>query len=111
MQQEDVPVARLLDHLVGAGEQRRRHVEAKRLRSLEIKYEFDLGRRLDGQVGGFLTLENPINVGGCAPVWIERIRAKREKAAAMDEVAIGVDGRHPMASSTIDYQTTLREKL
>src|SRR5262249_42075320 len=71
MQQEDVPVARLLDHLVGAPEQRRRHVEAKRLRSLEIKYEFDLGRRLDGQVGGFLTLENPINVRGCAPVRID----------------------------------------
>jgi hypothetical protein len=38
----------LLDHLVGAGEQSRRHVEAQRLGGLEINYELELGRSLDG---------------------------------------------------------------
>jgi hypothetical protein len=33
-----------LDHLVGASEQRRGHVEAKHIRSLEIDHQFELGR-------------------------------------------------------------------
>jgi hypothetical protein len=36
--------AALFDHLIGAGEQRRRHVEAERLRRLEIDDQFELGR-------------------------------------------------------------------
>ena len=35
--------ASLFDHLVGAGEQRRRHVQAERPRGLEIDYQFELG--------------------------------------------------------------------
>ena len=42
----------LLDHLVGAGEQRRRNVDAKRLRGLEIDHQLELGRLLDRQIGG-----------------------------------------------------------
>ena len=38
---------RSLDHLVGAGEQRRRNVEAKRLSGLQIDHKLDL--RLDGK--------------------------------------------------------------
>ncbi len=44
------------DHLVGLGEQRGRHGEAKRLGGLAVDDQFELGRLLDGEVGGLSAL-------------------------------------------------------
>ena len=52
----------LFDYLVGAGEQRRRHRDTKRLRSLQIYHQLVLGRRLHRQVGGLLAFEDAIDV-------------------------------------------------
>src|SRR5215469_1647582 len=41
-----------LDHLVGDGEQRRRHVQANRLRHDQVNDEVDLVDRVDRKIGG-----------------------------------------------------------
>ena len=40
------------DHLVGAGEKRRRHFQANRLRHDQVNDEVELGRLLDRKIGG-----------------------------------------------------------
>jgi hypothetical protein len=44
-------LAHSFDHLVGAREQRRRQLEAKRPCGLEVDHELDLGRLLDCELG------------------------------------------------------------
>jgi len=46
--------ALLFDHLVGAGEQRRRHFEAELPRRLEVDHELELDPLLHRQVGCFV---------------------------------------------------------
>ncbi len=57
----------LLDHLVGAHQERFRYREAERLGRLEVDHELELGRLLDGQVGRSSALEDLIDVGRGAP--------------------------------------------
>ena len=48
----------LFDHLVGEREQRRRHVDAERLRGLEIEHELEFGGLNHGKIGRLGALED-----------------------------------------------------
>jgi len=51
----------LLNHLVGAAEQRRRKGEAERFGDLEIDSELDFCKQFDRQVGGLLSVGDVYN--------------------------------------------------
>jgi hypothetical protein len=59
---------RLLDHLVGAGEGRRRNGEAERPRGPQIEDELDLVQPLHRQVCRRLTLEDLSGIGAHGPI-------------------------------------------
>src|SRR5215831_16760347 len=82
----------LFDHLIGAGEYRRRNYEAKRLGGLEIDYQLILGRRLHRKICWLFTLEDAIDVAGGAPVLVNKIGSIGYQTAGDDEVAFVVDG-------------------
>ena len=77
-----------LDHLVGAGEQRRGHCRGRAPGGLEIDDERHLGG-LDRQIGRLLALEDAVDVAGRAPVLIDRIGPVGDQAALGDEEAKG----------------------
>ena len=88
----NVPELRLLDHLLGAGEQRGRHLEAERFGSLEIDDQLVLGRCLHRQVGRLFAFENTINISGGSPLWLDQFRPIGNEAASLYKVAERVDG-------------------
>ena len=53
---------RSFDHLVGAGEQCVRNLEAERPRGLEVDGQFELRWLLNGKIGRLLALKDEINI-------------------------------------------------
>jgi hypothetical protein len=59
---EPPPLVSLFDHLVGAGDERRRHVETDRLGCLQVDDELELHCPQNRQVGRLLAFENAAGV-------------------------------------------------
>src|SRR5262249_58100083 len=90
------------DHLVGAGEQSRWHVEAERLRGLEIYDKLELGRLLDRQVPRLRTPEDAINIGCGSPPQVDAINSVRYEAAHSGKVSECIDCGQTIPGGQLD---------
>src|SRR5262245_65944981 len=87
----------LFDHLVGAGEKRRRNVESERLGALKVEHQLELGWLHDWQVGRLLTLEDATSIKADLTVRVRKPASVAHQAAGRGKLAILVDRGHRMA--------------
>ena len=84
------------NHLVGANEQRRWHSDAESLRRFEVDDQFNVGRKLDRQVGGLGAFQYSVHVVRRTMVAPIQIDAVADKAARIDMLAIAIDRGQPL---------------
>ena len=104
----NLDVGTLLDHLIGAREQRDRRIEAERLGSLEIDDKFEFGCKLHWKIARLFPLEDAIDVRLSAPVKVDIVDAIGRQASAFYKVAKWVDGRQAVPGSQINNQVPVR---
>src|SRR5450755_4149039 len=99
------------DHLVGAGEDCWWNGERKRLGSLEIDHQFELGWLLDRKVGGLRAAQNLVDIVRGAPKQIRHVWPIGHQTARFGKLSKAVHGRQPRPERQgIDAQPIGREQ-
>jgi hypothetical protein len=76
-----------LDHLVGAGEQCRRNVDADPLRRFEIDHQLELDGLLHWEVGRLFAVKNATSIDPLQPVLFRDATTVADKSARCGELA------------------------
>ena len=85
---------RLLDHLVGPAEQRKRDRNAECVGRLKIEEHLDFRGLLHWQIAWLLSLDNPAGIDAGQAVGILKTSAIAHQSASGNKRAILVDGGH-----------------
>src|SRR5262249_10191739 len=88
----------LLDHLVGASNERVRNGEAERLGGFEIGDQFKLRCLHDWQFGGIFTLENSASINAGQAVAVKNVRSVAHQTASHRKVTILRNRGHGVAN-------------
>src|SRR5215472_5852133 len=87
--------SRLINDLVGTGEDRRRDGKAERARGIEIDGQPEFTRRLDRQSGRMRALEDLVDVARLTVEQIAVIGGERDQSPFDGKDAEGIDHRQP----------------
>src|SRR4029450_6291175 len=93
----------LLDHFVGAGEQRCRQSEAERLGGRKIDYKFELGRLFDRDFRRLSSAQDLVDIVCRVPEQIRVAWSVGHERPAFNKITGTEDCRHPLAKRRCEY--------
>src|SRR3974390_2680945 len=100
----------LINNLISARNERRRHSEADRLSGLEVDHQLKFSRALHRQVGWLLALEDAIDVASSLPERIDRGWPLRDETTISNEGTKRGDFRQSVPRCQSDDQSAIIDR-
>src|SRR6266446_4958682 len=99
------------NHLVGAGEQGRGHVEAESLCRLEIDQELEFGGLINWDVARFGPFEDLMHIIGHAPEQLREVNRISHQPTGLDVIAVRTHGRQAVLLGELGDQLAVSVKV